>query len=133
MTPWKQAAERCNGEVVWVNLKEMSQNPVDALTKIEESLKTGVTLLACSAVQFQTGFQMPLESIGKLCKIYNTNFFVDGIQACGITSIDVQKMNIDFLVAVLTSGDGRRRLWICVHRRKTLQIHVPTNSWLAEP
>ena len=40
---------------------------------------------------------MPLEPIGKLCKTYNTNFFVDGIQACGITSIDVQKMNIDFL------------------------------------
>ena len=33
VTPWKQAAERCNGEVVWVNLKEMSQNPLDALTK----------------------------------------------------------------------------------------------------
>ena len=45
-----------------------------------------------------------------------------------------KKMNIDFL----SCGSHKWMMGVegcgfCVHRRKTLQIHVPTNSWLAEP
>ena len=97
VTPWQQAVKRCNGEVIWIDLKQFTENPENALTEVEAALKTGATALACSAVQFQTGLRMPLESIGKLCKKYSTLFSVDAIQACGIIPINVQKLNIDFL------------------------------------
>ena len=97
ITPWQQAATRCSGELVFIDLDFLRTHPEECLQIIEKHLSEGIDLLACSAVQFQTGFQMPLEALGILCKKVGTLFAVDAIQACGIVPIDVQKMNVDFL------------------------------------
>ena len=56
-------------------------------------------LLTVSAVEFSTGFRMPLEDLGRLCRERGVLFCVDGIQALGAMPFDVERMNIDFLSA----------------------------------
>ena len=79
------------------HLSIQAQNPAHVLEEVEAALKQGARLLSLSAVQFQTGFRMPLSQIGTLCKKYDCLFFVDAIQACGAMPIDVKTQHIDFL------------------------------------
>jgi selenocysteine lyase/cysteine desulfurase len=97
VTPWQQAMERCNGEVMFMDATMFHSDPEAAIKKLSELLSKDIRLLACSAVQFQTGFYMPLEEIGSLCAASGTLFAVDAIQACGVLQIDTKKMNVDFL------------------------------------
>jgi len=62
-------------------------------------------LLSVSAVQFSTGFRMPLEELGRLCRERGVLFCVDAIQALGAMPFDVERMGIDFL-----SADGHKWL-----------------------
>jgi len=62
-------------------------------------------LLTVSAVQFSTGFRMPLEELGRLCRERGVLFCVDAIQALGAMAFNVERMGIDFL-----SADGHKWL-----------------------
>lgn len=94
ITPWLQVAKERQLRTI---LLSKPNNKERVLHEVEQSLKQGVRLLSLSAVQFQTGFRMPLTEIGTLCRQYDCLFFVDAIQACGATPIDVELQNIDFL------------------------------------
>ena len=76
---------------------------------------------------------MPLEEIGALCTQYDCLFFVDAIQACGATSIDVESQQIDFL-----STGGHKWLMgvegtACTYIRKEKipLLHHRFASWLS--
>jgi selenocysteine lyase/cysteine desulfurase len=62
-------------------------------------------VVTVSAVQFSTGFRMPLEELGRLCRRRGALFCVDAIQALGAMSFDVERCAIDFL-----SADGHKWL-----------------------
>ena len=80
-------------------------NPEKTHTRREEDqalraiLEQGIKLVAISAVQFQTGWRMPLEEIGALCREHDARLFVDAIQAVGGVPFDVEACNIDFLAS----------------------------------
>ena len=94
ITPWLQVAQEQKLSTTFLS-KPTSIERV--LHETEQALKKGARLLSLSAVQFQTGFRMPLTEIGSLCAQYDCLFFVDAIQACGATPINVQTQQIDFL------------------------------------
>ena len=79
ITPWLQVAHE---QQLKVHFLSQPQSKETVLEEVQQELKKGSRLLSLSAVQFQTGFRMPLEEIGLLCKEYNCLFFVDAIQAC---------------------------------------------------
>jgi cysteine desulfurase / selenocysteine lyase len=56
-------------------------------------------IIAISAVQFLSGYKVDLQKLGEFCKDRDTYLVVDGIQAAGNCTIDVQKMHIDGFVA----------------------------------
>lgn len=64
---------------------------------IEQHLTPKTKLVSISFVQFLSGFRADLAAIGELCKRRGIIFSVDGIQGLGVSPLDVQKMNIDFL------------------------------------
>lgn len=66
---------------------------------IEQALTPHTRLLALSAVQFLSGFRADLGTIGALCRSRDVVFAVDGIQAVGGVTIDVQNLHIDALAA----------------------------------
>jgi len=54
-------------------------------------------VVAVSAVQFLTGFRSDLQALGAWCQEHQAYFVMDGIQALGVSPIDVQACQIDFL------------------------------------
>lgn len=53
-------------------------------------------MLAVSAVEFQTGYRMPLAAICARAKAAGTRVLVDAVQACGMVDVDV-RVGIDFI------------------------------------
>ena len=130
ITPWIQVSQQQQLEPVFLSRPKTPEQVID---EVEKKLKQGVRLLSLSAVQFQTGFRMPLEEIGALCRKYNCLFFVDAIQACGALPIDVEKLNIDFLSCGghkwLMGVEGTGCLYIRQERLPLIQKRLV--SWLS--
>jgi selenocysteine lyase/cysteine desulfurase len=97
VSPWQRAAQHYRLELLWHDAADYLSTSDAALQRLEQDLKQGVRLVAVSAVQFQTGLRMPLESIGQLCRHHGAELFVDAIQACGASPIDVQHLGIQYL------------------------------------
>ena len=98
VTPWQQAARRHQLELVMLSAAEFREDETRALEKLEKELERGVRLVAISAVQFQTGYRMPLEELATRCHRAGCELFVDAIQALGVVPIDVKAVGIDYLV-----------------------------------
>lgn len=95
ITPWQQAAELFELEIVFIDANDFySERGLELLT---HELERGVRMVAASTVQFQTGLQMPIRRIGTLCHAYGAQLCVDAIQACGCVPIDVERDEIDYL------------------------------------
>lgn len=97
VTPWQQAAALFELEVVFLSAADHLQDSALALEKLAGELGRGARLLAVSAVEFQSGFRMPLAEMSRLCHDAGAELFVDAVQACGIVEIDVAKEGIDYL------------------------------------
>jgi selenocysteine lyase/cysteine desulfurase len=98
--PWRSLARRS------VELRVVAER--DWRFDIEDfarAIDKRTRLLTVSAVQFSTGFRMPLENLGHLCKERGVLFCVDAIQGLGAMPFDVKRWGIDFL-----SADGHKWL-----------------------
>lgn len=67
----------------------------------EEFLKTHseITHVACIHSETTTGLFNPITEVGAICKKYNKVFIVDAMSSFGGVTMDMKKMNIDFLVS----------------------------------
>ena len=92
ITPWQQVARQHNLTLEWMNTDDFRTPSLGF--DVGGSVTKGITMMAVSAVQFQTGLRLPVEDIGKICHKYNCLLFVDAIQCVGATPIDLT--NIDF-------------------------------------
>lgn len=99
ITPWLEAARLFDLEPVWLSAHTALHDEARLLEQIEDELRRGVRLVALSAVQFQTGYAMPLGAIGELCRRHGAELFVDAIQALGVMPLDVTGLGIDYLAA----------------------------------
>ena len=79
-------------EVDILNTSEPEQSLMEACDK-------NTRVLAVSSVQFGTGFRLNLEILGEYCKKSNVLFCVDAIQSIGAHTLDVQKIQADFVMA----------------------------------
>lgn len=52
----------------------------------------------CSHVSNVTGYILPIREIGKIAKLNDTLFIVDGAQAFGLVPVDCKEMKIDYYV-----------------------------------
>lgn len=99
VTPWQRAAELFGLRLEFVPMARSVEDEDSFLKPLERLLEQGVRLVAVSAVQFQTGLQMPLRKLGALCQKHGAELCVDAIQACGVVPLDVEACGIDYLVS----------------------------------
>lgn len=66
-------------------------------------------VIAVNHVESNTGFRMELEKIGAFCKERGIYLAVDAAQSAGAMVLDVERMNISFLV-------GTDYKWLCHYR-----------------
>jgi len=134
ITPWQRAAELFDLRPEMLSVADFHAGDGRGLQRLEETLKSGgVRLVAVSAVQFQTGLRMPLAAIGALCRRYGAELFVDAIQGCGTTTIDVEASAIDYLACGghkhLMAVEGAGFLYVRQERAAALRPHVA--GWLS--
>jgi selenocysteine lyase/cysteine desulfurase len=98
VTPWQRAAELFGLETRFLSVADAGADPEAFLRRFELALREGVRLVAVSAVQFQTGLRMPLAGMAALCREHGAELAVDAIQACGVIPLDVEALDLDYLV-----------------------------------
>ena len=74
-----------------------NKNGEITLLDIENAIKANSYLIACTFTSNVTGYTNQIKEIGDICKKHNLLFLVDCAQSGGHESIDMQKLNIDFL------------------------------------
>ncbi len=134
VTPWQRAAELHGLRVEFLEVDDFAGPSGVGLSKLEALLRAGgVRLIACSAVQFQTGLRMPLQAISTLAHQHGAELFCDAIQALGGLALDVRALGIDYLSCGshkwLMGPEGAALLWVARERLAGLRRH--TAGWLS--
>jgi selenocysteine lyase/cysteine desulfurase len=99
VTPWRAVAQRAGALVETVPIAPFERAHAEGLALLERVLERGARVVAASAVQFQTGFALPLAAMARLAHAAGALFFVDAIQAVGAQPLDVHALGIDALAA----------------------------------
>jgi selenocysteine lyase/cysteine desulfurase len=87
VTPWQVVARDRDLTLHMLDARRYRTHEADELSRLEATLATGgVRVVAVSAVQFQTGYAMPLAEIGALCKRHGAY-------------LDVVALGVDFLAS----------------------------------
>ncbi len=133
VTPWQSAAKLFELELVWLDAGAMIEPSGAGLEALERACAQGVRLIAISAVQFQTGWRMPLGAITAIAARYGAQVCVDGIQACGVVPLDVSALGIDYLAVgghkwmMGTEGAG----FLYVREDRINELVPRTAGWLS--
>lgn len=140
--PWRSgdnvvvtSQEFPSNRVVWDSLAGLgvTVRVADLMTGVSpesavlDAIDANTRLVAVSAVQFATGLRMDLQVLGAACRDQGVAFCVDAIQAVGAIVQDVQKMNIDFLVADghkwMLAPEGLALFYCSADWRSRLSLH----------
>lgn len=82
-----------------VSLKKVDVRVPRPEQALMEACDKRTRVLTISSVQFSSGIRLDLELLGKFCKANGILFCVDAIQSIGAHTIDVQKIQADFVMA----------------------------------
>jgi len=132
VTPWQRATELFDLQLESMPALTRRDDEAQWLARLERVVD-GARLLAVSAVQFQTGYCLPLVEIGARCRAHQCELFVDAIQALGIVDIDVDRDSVDYLSAGshkwLMGPEGIAVLYVRDHCAARLRPHLA--GWLS--
>lgn len=135
VTPWQRAAALFGLELTFVDADRFRTDPTRAWEDLRRATADGVRLLAVSAVQFQTGFRMPLGALAEHVHARGGELFVDAIQALGATPVDVRAEGVDYLASgshkFLMGVEGVGVVYAQRERARALRPH--TAGWLGHP
>ena len=133
VTPWQRAAARHGLELVMLPADEFRTSEAAAVERFETELARGVRLVAVSAVQFQTGFRMPLETLAALSHRAGAEILVDAIQGLGVVPLDVRTLDLDYLVCGshkwMMGLEGLAFVYASAERARALRPEVA--GWLS--
>lgn len=132
VTPWQRAAQMFDLVIEALPAPDPAEPEQGWLAKFEQYV-VGARLVAVSAVQFQTGLRMPLQEMGRLCKLHGCELFVDAIQGLGLVDIDVARDGIHYLCAGshkwLMGPEGVAVLYVQEACARRLKPHLA--GWLS--
>lgn len=128
--PWQRAAETYGLDIVWASTEETVTSGGENL---EEVIDERTQLVAVSAVQFQTGWRMPVDAISRRAKQYGALTFVDAIQACGVVPVSFEEWDADFVACGghkwMMGLEGAGFLWC--HQRTWEEFVPRLAGWLS--
>lgn len=80
-----------------VTYLEVDKDGLINLNDLEHAIRPDTVLVSIMWVNNETGVIQDIESIARICKQQGTFFFSDATQAFGKVSVDLTKIDIDFL------------------------------------
>lgn len=133
VTPWQRAAELFGLDLAWVDADLARTDLTRFLAEVDAVCAKGVRLVAVSAVQFQTGLRMPLRQLSDRAHAAGGVLFVDAIQACGSTPVDVEADGVDALASGghkwLMGLEGAGMLYLRDTVSRAMKTHLA--GWLS--
>lgn len=94
VTPWQRAAEQYGLRLEWLEAS-LFAGP-QGLEALDQQLQRGLSLVALSAVQFQSGLLMPVQEVVRLCHARGAEVCVDVIQAAGVVPLQLAEWDVDY-------------------------------------
>lgn len=79
-------------------------NAEETLHNFKRAIKSNTKMIFCTAASNVLGKLLPIKKIGDLCRQNGILFGVDAAQAAGVTPINMQDMNIDYLCIAAHKG-----------------------------
>ncbi len=131
--PWEQAARDFGLRVVKLAAEDFRDvgRGIERLSSILKSEQ--IRLVACSAVEFQTGLALPIGAMAEVCHRHGALLAVDAIQAAGIVPMDFATQEVDFAV-----GGGHKWLlgldglgWVYASERGKCELGTAMAGWLS--
>jgi len=133
VTPWQRAAALFGLQIAFLPVKAFEESVEEGLSLLEQVLQSGARVVAVSAVQFRTGFLMPLALMAELCARYGAELFVDAIQALGVVPFDAGQLGVDYVAAGahkwLMGSEGAGVLY--VRPERVAQLRPALAGWLS--
>jgi len=104
-------------QVDYVKLKSNGEVDINHLVELlSDNIPTLVSLMH---VNNEIGTVLDLEKVGRLCKQYKAFFHSDTVQSIGKTEIDLQKTDVDFIVASAHKFHGPKGIGFAFIRRNS--------------
>ncbi len=104
-------------QVDYVKLKSNGEVDINHLVELlSDNLPTLVSLMH---VNNEIGTVLDLEKVGRLCKQYKALFHSDTVQSIGKTEIDLQKTEVDFIVASAHKFHGPKGIGFAFIRKNS--------------
>ncbi len=95
LIPWQQVCAQCNAEL---RVIPVNKDGDLMLEEVSTLINKNTKLVAVTHISNVLGTINPIEEIISIAHKRNIPILVDGAQSVGHTPIDVQKLNLDFLV-----------------------------------
>ena len=108
-------------EVVFVDIDDKGNVDLSHLDSLLQA-SDKKTLVSLMHANNEIGTLLDVEKVGALCKQYQAFFHSDTVQSVAHLPIDVQKMNIDFLVASAHKFHGPKGIGF-LYMRKQNKVH----------
>lgn len=89
--PWQTACQRASAKLI---ILESGLNHEIDLAMLQKNISARTKVIAVSSVQFQTGVQLDLEALSKLCVEKNILLFVDATQSLGIHPLSMKNLGL---------------------------------------
>lgn len=114
---------------VKITFLKIDKNGKVDLDHLKESITKETTLVSIMHVNNEIGIIQNIEAIGKIIKNASSRakFHVDAVQSFGKLSIDVKKMNIDFLTVSAHKFHGPKGCGF-VYIKKTINVNPLING-----
>ena len=104
-------------QVDYVKLKQNGEVDINHLVELLSD--NTPTLVSLMHVNNEIGTVLDLEKVGRLCKQYKVLFHSDTVQSIGKTEIDLQKTEVDFIVASAHKFHGPKGIGFAFIRRNS--------------
>lgn len=104
-------------QVNYVKLKSNGEVDINHLVELlSEDIPTLVSLMH---VNNEIGTVLDIEKVGRLCKQHKALFHSDTVQSVGKTEIDLQKIDVDFIVASAHKFHGPKGIGFAFIRKNS--------------
>ena len=105
---------------IQVDYVKLKQNGDVDINHLVELLSDDIpTLVSLMHVNNEIGTVLDLEKVGRLCKQHKALFHSDTVQSVGKTEIDLQKTEVDFIVASAHKFHGPKGIGFAFIRRNS--------------
>lgn len=86
------------------DVAKVHRDDAKTVEEFKNKIRVNTKLVLTTGASNVTGKTVPIEEIGKICKMRGVYFCVDSAQTAGVFPINMQKMNIDYLCIAAHKG-----------------------------